>query len=72
MALTTIDIYMRYTGADGKKHVKDHRVWDASRFVAARSAEAKRLNAEEKDEAKRNHYAEQITEEQYRAERAPR
>lgn len=72
MALITHDVHMRYTGADGKKHVQEHRVWDSSRFVAARIAEAKRLNEREDDETKRNHHAEQITEQQYRAERAPR
>jgi hypothetical protein len=70
MPITTHDIYMRYTDASGKTHVQEHRVWDSTRFVAARAADAKAENAKEKDEEKRRHYAEQITEEQYRKERA--
>ena len=67
--MVTHDVYMRYTDANGKHSVQEHRVWDSSRFVAARAAEAKQLNAKEEDPEKRRHYAEQITEEQYRKER---
>jgi len=68
--MTTHDVHMRYTDANGKTRVQEHRVWDSSLFVAARAAEAKQLNAKEEDPAKRLHYAEQITVEQYRKERA--
>ena len=63
------DIYMRHTDTGGKSFVRLHRVWDADRFVAARQAEAEKLNADVKDGAPRLAKAEQITEEQYRKER---
>lgn len=60
------DIYMRYTDADGKKTVRDQRVWDKDTFLAARQAEADRENAKEKTTKVK---AEQITREQFLKER---
>lgn len=67
------DIYMRHTAADGKSYVQEHRVWCAERFIASQHAAAAKLNA---DACSANPSqsalakAEQITEEQYRKERA--
>lgn len=62
--MTPRDIYMRHTGKDGKSYVHEHRVWDAERFIASQQDAA----AKEGGKAK----AEQITHEQYLAERAPK
>lgn len=63
------DIYMRHTSPEGNSYVMEHRVWDAQRFIA--SCEAAALSVNEKQEAgkPRKAKAEQITREQYLAER---
>lgn len=55
------DIYVRHTAKDGKSFVAQHRVWDAPRFLASRSAEA----AKEGGLAR----CDQITPDQYLKER---
>lgn len=64
------DLWLRHTGTDGKSHVMQHRVWDADRFVASQQAAVAKVNADQKGDAKHTARVEQITEEQYRAERA--
>ena len=59
---TVRDVYARHTDKSGKSYVTSHRVWNAERFFSARAAEA----AKEGGKAR----CEQITEEQYRKERA--
>jgi len=66
------DIFVRHTATDGNSFVQQHRVWDAERFMAARHADAAKLNGEVKGDAPRKAKAEQITEDQYRAERTTR
>lgn len=71
--MTARDIFVRHTATDGTSTVQQHRVWDAERFMAARQADAVKLNADVKgDEAPRKAKAEQITADQYSAERARR
>jgi hypothetical protein len=67
--LVTRDIFLRHTATDGKSYVRDHRVWDADRFIAAQQAAAQKLNDGEAAGKPRLAKVEQITEEQYRAER---
>lgn len=31
------DVYVRITNADGKSHIREHRVWDAEKFVSTLS-----------------------------------
>lgn len=38
-------LYARYTNKDNQVHVDRHQVWDADRFIAARSSEARGSNA---------------------------
>ena len=67
------DIYLRHTATDGKSYVQEHRVWDAERFVEAQDYAVSKANAEaraEKKKAMAN--VEQITREQYLAERKAR
>lgn len=66
------DIFVRHTATDGTSTVQQHRVWDAERFMAARHADAAKLNAEVKGEAPRKAKAEQITADQYHLERNKR
>ena len=35
-------IYMKYTDKNGSSRVLSHQVWDKSRFLAARAAEAEK------------------------------
>lgn len=71
--LITRDIYLRHTAGDGSTIVREHRVWDAERFIAAQQAEAARLAAKAREEEKPAAFAvEQITEEQYHHERTTR
>lgn len=65
------DVYMRHTGPDGKSYVQQHRCWDTALFVTSAEKAAHDVNAKEKDPAKRNAKAEQITDDQYRKERKP-
>jgi hypothetical protein len=56
------DLWMRSTEEKGLATYSEHRVWDAERFVAARQADAARLNDKHgTDKAS----AEQITRDQY-------
>lgn len=70
-ALAGRDVFMRYTGADGKSHVMQHRCHDADLFVATRQREYAKLAEEAvtKGESRGKSKAERITEEQYRNER---
>lgn len=61
-------IWMRFTSNDGSKHVSEHVVWDKDRFLAARANDAA-LERDRPDAGRRLANAEQITEEQYKAER---
>lgn len=65
------DVFVRYTGADGKSHVMSHRVWDAEIFMASRMSEASGLAIEPtlKGKPPGLNQAERITEEQYQLER---
>lgn len=67
--LAARDIYLRHTATDGKSYVREHRVWDAARFVASQQAAAEKLNADTPAGQPRKAKAEQITETQYRTER---
>lgn len=69
------DLFVRYV--DGKSaRVVCHRVWDAERFMAARIAECDNANADARQKCKPGDPiplladVQQITQEQYRAERA--
>ena len=71
--LITRDVYLRHTAGDGSTTVREHRVWDADRFIAAQREEAARLAAKARDEDEpAAHAVEQITEDQYRNERNAR
>lgn len=63
------DIWIRHTDTDGRSAVVCHRVWDAERFVAAQQRSAEQLNLKAEDGASHLAKVEQITEEQYKAER---
>jgi hypothetical protein len=65
-----LDVYARHTARDGSSYVQYHRVWDKDTFFASRQAEAKKLNEEAKPGEGRKAKVDQITEEQYRKERA--
>lgn len=56
------DVYARHTGKDGGHYVACHRVWDADRSFAARTAEAVKAGGKSR--------CDQITEEQYLKEKA--
>ena len=56
------DVYARHTDKSGSSYVQTHRVWDAEKFFETRAAEA----AKEGGKAR----CEQITQEQFRKERA--
>ena len=59
-------IWMRYTSNDGARHVMEHIVWNKDLFIERRTDDA-RVEARKKPGGKAS--AEQITEEQYKAER---
>jgi hypothetical protein len=63
------EVYMRHTDTDGATWVREHRVWDGDLFVASQQSAAQELNAAVKDDGKRLAKAEQITREQYLANR---
>jgi hypothetical protein len=63
------DIYMRHTSPEGKSYVMEHRVWDAERFVAACAAAAVTVNEKQDAGKPRLAKSEQITRDQYLAER---
>ena len=70
MADTTVtrDLHLRVTDTGGSAVVRQHRVWDADRFLAARQREASNLNAEAvKDDPRAKQLAkvELITEAEY-------
>lgn len=64
-----LDIFMRYTDPEGKATVREQRVWDKERFLAARQAEADKENARQRVGEPRLAGAQQITREQYLKER---
>ncbi len=68
--LQTRDIWVRHTSTTGSSHVQHHRVWDAQRFIDARAKDAAEVNAKQKDGEPRLARVEQITEEQFKKERA--
>lgn len=71
--LITRDVYLRHTAGDGSSTVREHRVWDAERFIAAQQAEAAKLASAARDKKEPAGFAvEQITQEQYRNERTQR
>lgn len=71
LALVGRDIYMRHADTDGRSYVQCHRVWNADIFVAARNYDNGVLNIEARNSGKpANARSEQITEDQYRKERA--
>lgn len=71
--LITRDIYLRHTAGDGRTTVREHRVWDAERFIAAQQAEAARLAEKARDDDEPAAFAvEQITQDQYNHERKAR
>jgi hypothetical protein len=47
---TCSDLYLRHTDTNGASFVQCHRVWDADRFLSVRQAEARKANADVKDE----------------------
>jgi valyl-tRNA synthetase len=64
------DIYLRHTACDGKSNVQQHRVWDAERFISSQEQEAQKMNEDQKEGEPRMAAVQQITEDQYRKERA--
>jgi len=71
--LITRDVYLRHTAGDGSTSVREHRVWDADRFIAAQVAEAARLASAARDQDEPAAFrVEQITADQYRNERKAR
>jgi hypothetical protein len=71
--LITRDVYLRHTAGDGSSTVREHRVWDAERFIAAQQAEAAKLASAAREKQEPAGFAvEQITQEQYRNERTQR
>lgn len=68
----TREIYARHTDCSGKTYVSSHWVWDADLFIAARRSDAEKAN--EKQEAGKPRLArfDQITQEQFTNEKAPR
>jgi hypothetical protein len=66
------EVYLRHTSTDGQRHVVQHRVWDADRFIASQARAAQALNDAVKGDGKRLAKAEQITREQYLSEREAR
>jgi hypothetical protein len=63
------DIYLRHTGTDGNSFIAHHRAWDADRMLEHRRREAANANADVKGDKSRLAKVEQITEDQYLAER---
>lgn len=75
--ITSREIYARHTGTEGKSYAASHLVWStdeqdgATTFIAARNAEAAKLNDKARQEDKpAKAKVEQITHEQYLKERA--
>lgn len=65
------DFWIRYTSAEGRTHVVQHRVWDGDRLIARAQRDAVQANAKAKrDDADAPAFAkaEAITFDQYRAE----
>lgn len=70
-SMTGRDIHLRHTDTNGHQTVRQHRVWCADTFLAARAAEADKLNREVKgDDAQRLAKVEVITAADYAKERA--
>lgn len=64
------DVFVRHTDTNGHATVRSHRVWCADLFLAARAAEADKLNHDVKDkDAPRLAKVEVITQAQYLKER---
>ena len=66
------DLFLRHTNPSGDSYVASHRAWDKERFLAARRADAEKVNRDQKEGAPRLAAIQQITEEQYRTERKPK
>lgn len=63
------DVFMRHTDPNGKTHVDLHRAWDVDAFLASQKQAADNVNNAEANPLKRQVRAEQITRDQYLAER---
>lgn len=61
-------IWMRFTSNDGSAHVSEHVVWNKELFVSSKADDAATERARP-DAGRRLAKAEQITEDQYKAER---
>jgi hypothetical protein len=68
-SMTGRDVHLRLTDTSGHKTVRQHRVWCADTFLAARAAEADKLNREVKGEGPRLAKVEVITAAEYAKER---
>lgn len=55
------DLYVRHTDENGKTVVREHRVWDADRFLSSQQAEAKKTGGKAA--------VQQVTREDYLKER---
>jgi hypothetical protein len=64
------DIWLRHTGQDGKSYTNHHRVWDAALFLEAQQKAVREVNEKQDAGQPRRAKVEQITEEQYRKEKA--
>lgn len=73
--LVSRDLWMRYTTISGESYVVEHRVWDADRFVEEQKRSHDKVNAQQAEKTGKpcsTAKAEQITQEQYLAEKAAR
>lgn len=67
--MSTREIYLRHTDCAGRSDIRWHIVHNADAFLAARQAEASKLNAEQKPGEPRMARVELATKEQYDEER---
>lgn len=63
------DLYLKRTACDGKSVIEEHRVWDADRFLTSQRKQAEKLNADQKEGEPQHAAIQQVTREQYLAER---
>lgn len=70
--MVTREIYLRHTDTAGRSDVRWHIVHDADAFLAARQAEANKLNRDQEAGKPRLAKVELATKEQYEAERKSR
>ena len=55
------DVYLRHTDKDGRSYVREHRVWDADKFIASQLGHALKEGGKA--------FVQQLTREQYNKER---